>query len=133
VEGLVIFYADKITESMQRTIDETNRRREKQLQYNTEHHITPATIAKSTEEIFGQTSVLSIRNYQEGTGPDLMKETDVEEEETTYDSVPQLEKAVARAKRQMEKAAKDMDFLEAARLRDKMLLLQQQLKAMKGE
>ena len=62
-----------------------------------------------------------------------MKETDVEEEETTYDSVPQLEKAVARAKRQMEKAAKDMDFLEAARLRDKMLLLQQQLKAMKGE
>lgn len=131
VEGLVIFYADKITESMQRTIDETNRRREKQLQYNTEHHITPATIAKSTEEIFGQTSVLSIRNYQEGTGPDLMKETDVEEEDATYDSVPQLEKAVARAKRQMEKAAKDMDFLEAARLRDKMLLLQQQLEAMK--
>src|SRR5207249_6067535 len=58
VDGLVIFYADKITESMQRTIDETNRRREKQLAYNTAHGITPRSISRSKEQIMAQTSVL---------------------------------------------------------------------------
>ena len=61
VDGLVIFYADKMTESMQKTIDETTRRREKQIQYNIEHNITPTTIMKSIEQIMGQTSVLDIK------------------------------------------------------------------------
>ena len=67
VDGLVIFYADKMTESMQRTIDETTRRREKQIKYNMEHGITPKTIIKSTEQIFKQTSVLDIKGYDEKT------------------------------------------------------------------
>jgi excinuclease ABC subunit B len=134
-DGLVIFYADKITESMQRTIDETNRRREKQLKYNEEHHIIPATVKKSKEQIFGQTSVLDIKNYDENSTYAIHDERSqlVAEEDVVYETIPQLEKGIARTKKQMEKAARDLDFLEAARLRDKMFTLQQQLKEMKGK
>jgi len=132
-EGLVIFYADKITESMQKTIDETNRRREKQIQYNLEHQITPMTIRKSTEQIFGQTSVLDIKSYDEGSPYAIHDERSMvaEEEPAVYETIPQLEIAIVRTKKQMEKAAKDLDFMEAARLRDKMFSLQQQLGEMK--
>ena len=135
VDGLVIFYADKMTESMQRTIDETTRRREKQVAYNTEHGITPRTIIKSKEQVFQQTSVLDIKGfdpnnpYAIGGDQDLI--TVAAEEEAVYKTIPQIEKAIGRIKKEMEKAARDLDFMEAARLRDEMFGMQKQLEGMK--
>jgi excinuclease ABC subunit B len=135
VDGLVIFYADTITESMQRTIEETNRRREKQIAYNQEHGITPRTIVKSKEQVFAQTSVLDIRGY-DPESPYAVDERGAlvsvaAEEQEVYKTIPQLEKAIATTKKQMEKAARDLDFMEAARLRDEMFVLQKQVAEMK--
>ena len=132
VDGLVIFYADKMTESMQKTIDETSRRREKQVAYNIEHGITPTTIIKSIGQIMGQTSVLDIKGYDEKSPYALDSSSNVAAEgQESYTTIPQMEKAVSQTKRQMEKAARDLDFMEAARLRDEMFRLQKQLEAMK--
>ena len=134
VEGLVIFYADKITESMQKTIDETDRRREKQIEYNIEHNITPKTIKKSIEQIMGQTSVLDIKGTTDSPyAIDDNLNTIAAEEQVEYKTIPQMEKAISQIKRMMEKAAKDMDFMEAARLRDEMLRMQGELKEMKSQ
>ncbi|MFL5787965.1 MAG: excinuclease ABC subunit UvrB [Flavisolibacter sp.] len=132
VDGLVIFYADTMTESMQRTIDETNRRREKQIAYNIIHNITPKTILKSVEQVMAQTSVLDIKGYDPDS-PYAVDEivTKAAESEAEYTTIPQLEKAIARTKKEMEKAARDMDFMEAARLRDEMFLMQKRLEQMK--
>ncbi len=133
VDGLVIFYADKITESMQKTIDETTRRREKQIQYNIEHNITPTTIFKSIEQIMGQTSVLDIKGTTESPyAIDDSISTVAAEDQVEYKTIPQIEKAIKQIKRMMEKAAKDMDFMEAARLRDEMFRMEGELKEMKG-
>jgi excinuclease ABC subunit B len=135
VDGLVIFYADKMTESMQKTIDETNRRREKQVAFNIEHGITPRTIIKSTKEVFAQTSVLDIKGYDPANpysiAPDEDLITVAAEEQAEYKTIPQMEKAVNTIKKEMEKAARDLDFMEAARLRDEMFLLQKKLGEMK--
>jgi excinuclease ABC subunit B len=135
VDGLVIFYADKMTDSMQRTIDETNRRREKQIAWNIEHHITPTTITKSTEQIFAQGSVLDVKGYDPSNpysiAPDEELVTAAAEEQVVYATIPQLEKAIAQIKKQMTRAAKDMDFMEAARLRDEMFRMQKNLEEMK--
>ena len=128
VDGLVIFYADKITQSMQRTIDETTRRREKQIAYNTQHNITPKTIIKSKDQIFAQTAVLNIKQY-ENIGEDTY--TQAAEEEGIYQTIPQIEKSIQQAKKQMEIAARNLDFIEAARLRDAMFSLQNKLKEIK--
>ncbi len=128
VDGLVIFYADRMTDSMQRTIDETNRRREKQLKYNAEHGITPVTVLKSKENIFEQTAVLEIKNYDEKSELAIDDHAPKVAEEVVYETKDQLQKAVKQAKKQMNKAAKELDFLEAARLRDKMFALEKQLK-----
>jgi excinuclease ABC subunit B len=132
VEGLVIFYADKMTESMQRTIDETSRRREKQVAYNIEHGITPKTVTKSKEQIMAQTSVLDIKGYDPDS-PYAATDTlsKAAEPDAEYATIPQLEKAIAKTKKEMEKAARDMDFMEAARLRDEMFTMQKQLEGMK--
>jgi excinuclease ABC subunit B len=133
VEGLVIFYADKITESMQRTMDETARRREKQVAYNLKHGITPTTVKKSIEQIMGQTSVLDIKGYDPDS-PYAVDEVPVSkaaEDGAEYSTIPQLEKKIASTKKEMEKAARDMDFMEAARLRDEMFSLQKTLEGMK--
>jgi len=135
VDGLVIFYADKMTESMQRTIDETQRRREKQVQYNIEHNITPRTVKKSKEQVFAQTSVLDIKGYDPRNPYAIAGDEDLvsvaAEDEAVYQTIPQLEKAIARTKKEMERAAKDLDFMEAARLRDEMFQMQKKLTEMK--
>ncbi|HYM95014.1 MAG TPA: excinuclease ABC subunit UvrB [Chitinophagaceae bacterium] len=135
VDGLVIFYADKMTESMQKTIDETDRRREKQIAYNIEHNITPKTIKKSKEQVFAQTSVLDVKGYDirnpYAVGPDEDLVTVAAEEQTEYKTIPQLEKAIGKIKKQMEQAARDLDFMEAAKLRDEMFVLQKKLDEMK--
>jgi excinuclease ABC subunit B len=135
VNGLVIFYADKMTDSMQRTIDETTRRREKQIAWNIEHDITPTTIIKSTKDVFAQTSVLDIKGYDPANpyaiAPDEDMITIAAEEQAEYKTIPQMEKALSKIKKEMEKAARDLDFMEAARLRDEMFSMQKQLESMK--
>ncbi len=136
VDGLVIFYADKMTESMQKTIDETGRRREKQIAYNIEHGITPKTIIKSKEQIFAQGSVLDVKGYDPSNPYSIAADEDIvtvaAEEQATYKTIPQIEKAISKTKKDMEKAARDMDFMEAARLRDEMFRMQKELVDMKG-
>jgi excinuclease ABC subunit B len=135
VDGLVIFYADIMTESMQKTIDETNRRREKQVAYNLEHNITPKTIFKTTDQIMAQGSVLDVKGYDpsnpKAVAADANAVTLAAEEEGEYKTVPQMEKAISRTKKEMERAAKDLDFMEAARLRDQMFRMQKELETMK--
>jgi excinuclease ABC subunit B len=144
VNGLVIFYADTITMSMQKTIDETNRRREKQIAYNIAHNITPTTIIKSIEEVMKQTSVLDIKGYDpaspfatdDSTGLLIAAEDGVAYGKgygaDKARTIPQMEKDIAQVKKQMEKAARDLDFMEAARLRDRMFSLQKELDSVKG-
>ncbi len=132
VNGLVIFYADKITESMQRTIGETTRRRQKQMAYNLAHNITPTTIQKSTQEVFAQTSVLDILD----AGGDanamaahtLKQLSAVLDEQVEYTSKAELEKAIKKVRKEMDKAAHRQDYMEAASLRDEVYRLEARLK-----
>jgi len=128
VDGLVIFYADKITESMQRTMDETNRRRDKQLAHNAAHGITPTTIKKSVQEIMLQGSVLDIKGYSDENKYAIHDELlpVAAEEQTVYQSAAQLDKVIAQTKKAMDKAAKELDFMEAARLRDMLFRYQKE-------
>jgi excinuclease ABC subunit B len=134
--GLVIFYADKITESMQKTMDETQRRREKQIAFNTLHNITPTTIVKTNDEIFAQGSVLDIKAFDPSKptamGNDENILTIAAEEQEEYKTIPSMEKAITKIKKEMERAARDMDFMEAARLRDDMFKKQKELEEMKS-
>ncbi len=123
-EGKIIMYADKITDSMRVTIDKTNKRREKQIEYNTENGITPTTVTKSREAIIEQTSVMDFK--------DGVQQPYVERDEFSiaadpvvhYMSQKELQKAIDTAKKDMMKASKELDFLTAARLRDEMYALE---------
>ena len=136
-KGLVIFYADKITKSMQRTIDNTNRKREKQIAYNELHGITPKGIFKSHDEIRGQASVLKIKEegqttenyYVENTKDKNLAADPIVE----YLSKAQLEKLIADTKKKMDVAAKETEFLLAARYRDEMYDLQTKLEEKFGK
>jgi excinuclease ABC subunit B len=121
INGQVIMYADKITKSMQKTIDSTNYRREKQLKYNEENNVTPTQIVKPTREIIGYKYRSDKQTeYSGGIGhPDIAADPVIQ-----YMSVEGLEKAIEKTKKQMRNAAKDLDFIEAARLRDEMFALQ---------
>ncbi len=131
INGKVIMYADKITDSMRKTIDETNRRRVIQNKYNEDHGTVPIQLKKTKEQIMGQTSVLNIR---------AEKEYYVESDETyavasdpvaDYFNEDQLNKLIDETKKKMKQAAKDMDFLEAARLRDEMFDYEKRIKEFK--
>ncbi len=127
INGRVIMYADKITDSMQQTIDETARRREKQIEYNQEHGIVPAQVKKGKATIFEQSGVIEQRSkyYNEEEHRASVAADPV----LQYQSKEQLEKSIDQARRKMEKAAKDLDFMEAARLRDEMLEMKKMLES----
>ncbi|HTA28368.1 MAG TPA: excinuclease ABC subunit UvrB [Bacteroidia bacterium] len=128
--GRVIMYADRITGSMQRTMDETQRRRKKQIAYNFEHNITPTTIIKGKESIMEQAGLGDSRSTKAKI---YLANTEAEnasiaaESASEYKTVPMLEEEIKRNKKAMEKAAKEMDFIEAARLRDYIQALQKRL------
>ncbi|MDR1860048.1 MAG: excinuclease ABC subunit UvrB [Bacteroidales bacterium] len=126
LNGRVIMYADKVTESMQKTIEATNYRRSKQIEYNTEHGITPTQIVKATRQIIGgeYRSIAPVRPYEmQELHPDIAADPVVQ-----YMSITDLQKTAAKTKKDMEAAAKELDFLEAARLRDEMYRLQELIK-----
>lgn len=127
--GRVIMYADSITDSMRATIDETNRRREKQINYNEEHGIVPRTVGKSREAIMEQTSVADFKGGAAKAYVDPDPASSVAADPVVqYMSKSQLQKAIDTARKDMERAAKDMDFLQAAKLRDEMFALEKTLK-----
>ncbi|MCR5887586.1 excinuclease ABC subunit UvrB [Hymenobacter sp. J193] len=129
--GKVIMYADRMTGSMQRAIDETNRRRATQLAYNEEHGITPRTVRKSHAEIMGQTSLSDYRvvEAQGYAGPDADVALAIAAEPVvSVMTRPDLEKLIKQTEKKMEAAAKDLDFLTAAKLRDELAGLKQVLK-----
>jgi excinuclease ABC subunit B len=120
IHGKVIFYADVITESMQRTIDETMRRREKQLAYNEKYGITPRQIVKNTASLLGETRAKPTEVYAYVEPEQSL----VADPVVQYMNREQLEKAVERMKKQMTEAAKKLDFIEAAQYRDEMIKMQ---------
>jgi excinuclease ABC subunit B len=128
LNGKVIMFADKITGSMQRTIEETKRRRKKQLEYNEEHEITPTQIIKSTHSLFDKSSEQLRR---EGAYSDQAKSDIAADPIVRYMGKPELEKAIDKAKKEMEKAAKELDFIEAAQHRDEMYAFQELLTNLK--
>ena len=115
-----IMYADNITESMQRTIDETNRRREKQLLYNAEHHITPQAIKKNFVSLLGKKTDLLVEKQHETTENVLTEATAAQ-----YKSLDDLDRAIVRTKKLMQAAAKKMEFIDAAQYRDQLKKLEE--------
>ncbi|QDK78438.1 excinuclease ABC subunit UvrB [Spirosoma sp. KCTC 42546] len=124
--GKVIMYADRITGSMEKAIDETNRRRAIQLEYNTDNGITPMTVLKSREAIMGQTKVADSKAKHFYVEPEEIRIA--ADPVVRYMGKGDLEKMINETQSKMERAAKDLDFLEAARLRDELFQLRDKLK-----
>jgi len=123
LNGKAIMYADKITKSMQKTIDETNYRREKQIAYNTKHNITPKAIKKNLDNALTKNSVSSY--YYE------LEALKAAEPESEYMTKPELENKIREKRKQMEVAAKALDFLIAAKLRDEIKNYKEKLEKLK--
>ncbi len=126
--GMVVMYADKITDSMARAMAETKRRRQLQNAYNEEHDITPTTIFKSKEAIMEQTKVADSRKGQKSYYVEPEQVSIAADPVVAYMSKEELEKLLKQNQKSMEKAAKDLDFIEAARLRDEIAQLKEMLK-----
>ena len=129
INSRVIMYADKMTDSMQRMINETNRRRLKQMAYNEANNITPTQINKSMRDIIGQTAVADVKgktpkSYIERETIDIAADPVIQ-----YMPKEKLQKLVGRTRKSMEAAVKELDFLEAARLRDELLGLEKLLES----
>ncbi|MDC0584503.1 excinuclease ABC subunit UvrB [Bacteroidales bacterium] len=127
INGTVIMYADKMTGSMDRTITETLRRRERQLKYNQENNITPQPVVKTSVSIFSDKGETIQKAYVENESVNVAADPVVQ-----YMSIPQLEKAIVKTKKAMDKAAADLDFTDAARLRDEMFVLEKKKNEMAG-
>ncbi|HMQ07211.1 MAG TPA: excinuclease ABC subunit UvrB [Saprospiraceae bacterium] len=125
--GLVIFYADKVTDSMQITMDETHRRRSKQMEYNDKHGIIPATIFKSKEEILNQQSVLDVRGHKTKYYVDPDKATVAANPLVKYMNKDQIADLIKATEEKMKKAAKELDFISAAQFRDELLELKKKI------
>jgi len=127
INGKVVMYADKMTESMRKTIEETNRRRETQTKYNIEHNITPTQIVKSHDSIFarsaGGTKSPTSKAYVENVSVNLAADPVMK-----YMTKEQIQKSITHTRKLMEKAARELDFMEAARLRDELFGLEKLLK-----
>ncbi len=125
--GMVIFYADKITDSMQMTIDETNRRRAKQIEYNTLNNITPTTVGKTREEILAQKSILDIRGAKSKAYVEPEIDTIAADPVMQYMNKDQIQKLIHDTEAKMKQAAKDLDFISAAQYRDELLALKKKI------
>lgn len=119
VNGKAILYADKITASMQQTIDETNYRRTKQINYNTQHNLQPKALNKKIESAFTKNPLV---DYELGN-----TYAKAAEEDLTYMAKIDIEKLIREKRKNMEKAAKDLDFMQAAKLRDELKVLQEKI------
>ena len=124
INGRVIMYADKITDSMKRTIDETNRRREKQTDYNTKNNITPKQIESNREQILERSKVVKGKQEKEKTYVEPSNIDLAADPVISYMSAEELDKAIVKTRKEMEDAAKELNFLEAGRLRDEMYALE---------
>ena len=130
--GKVIMYADRITDSMKKTIEETDRRRQIQMDYNKQHGITPTSVLKSKDQILKETSVADAKRLPEQQAYNqAMADMAVADPVFEYMGKTELEKAIKETERSMQRAAKEMEFIEAARYRDQIEALKQQLKKFK--
>ena len=119
LNGKAIMYADKITESMQKTIDETEYRRTKQLNYNAKNNIIPQALNKKIESAFTKNPLV---DYELGNSTPIAAEPD-----TAYMTKESIEKLIREKRKSMEKAAKELDFIHAAKLRDEIKALQEKI------
>ncbi|MFO8087745.1 MAG: excinuclease ABC subunit UvrB [Bacteroidales bacterium] len=128
IRSKVIMYADKVTDSMQRTIDETNRRREKQLLFNEKHNITPTPLKKSESNIMGQTAVIDVNGEKVKAYAGPAKDSVAADPVVDYMNSEQLEKSIKETKKKMQAAVKELNFMDAAHYRDEILSLEKRLK-----
>jgi len=128
VNSKVIMYANRITNSMQRTMDETDRRREKQMVYNKKHGITPTQIVRSTDSIMNQTAVADSKGDYQSTYRENSKNSFASDPVIPYMKPDQLKKAIIKARKSMNEAVKQLDFIDAAGYRDEVKMLEERLK-----